>query len=351
VAVFKDDGAFPTWIPDVASLGFDDGAFPLGPGIGGSLTSLVLTPTTLAFNATRTRADPQIQTVEVTNGGGGTLTNITVSEGADWLVVWVGGSGNTQRAMNRVDIAGLPAGIYNATVTVSCSNAANSPQTYTVTLTIGVHADPTPLHPSIIIWVAKTGNDTTGTGSQQNPYLTIERALQDFVNGSQIRILNGTYTPTDTVMVSGLEGSIFSETPGGAIIQPQHTSRYGAAVAIIDSTRFIVQGIHIKQSTETQTATSVSNTVGLYANNVLNFEAHTVTVSDFSCTSGCAGIWANGSGRIEQCVIEDIATENGDLYGIYANGMSVLDNTVRRLTYRGNNTASGIYALNVASTQ
>jgi len=337
-------GAHPFYLW-FSETGLFDGGFPMGTG-SFAYPSLVLSPTSLTFNAVLTRADPQIQTVQVTNGGGGTLNNISISEGADWLVVWIGGSGDTQRIMNRVDIEGLELGTYTATVTVSCSNADNSPITYLVTLTIGIHADSTPLEPSIIIWVATTGNDTTGTGSQTNPYLTIERALQDFVSGSQIRIVQGTYTPTDTIAINNLEGSIFSETPGGAIIQPQMTSQYGAAIAITNSSRFTVQGVHIKQSTETVTATSVPNTVGLYATAVQNFVAHTVTVSDFSCPSGCAGIWAIGSGRIQDCVIEDITIDNGDLYGIYANGISVIDNTVRRLIDRGNSSASGIYVIN-----
>jgi len=61
--------------------------------------------------------------------------------------------------------------------------------------------------------------------------------------------------------------------------------------------------VHIKQSTETQTASAVNN-VGLYAENVSNFVAHTCTVSDFTCTSGCTGIVASGTGRIENCVLK-----------------------------------------------
>jgi len=205
-----DDSVFPHWIPEV-SAAIDDGAFPVWEGegaLGGA--AIVLTPASLSFDATITRNDPAIQTVEITNGSIGTLVDVTVSGDAAWLVTWIGGVGNSQRIMNRVDIEGLDLGTYTATVTVTCGNATNSPQTYTVTLTIGVHAEPTVLEPSIIIWVAPWGDDNPGTGSQTDPYLTIERALQDFVDGSQIRLLNGTYTPTDTVMISGLTGSIFA---------------------------------------------------------------------------------------------------------------------------------------------
>ena len=332
------DGLWGDGLPDAFNQG--DGPPPT------PTPSLVLTPTGLSFSATLLRDDPPTQAIYVTNSSVGTLDTITVSEGADWLIVWLGGSGNSQQIMNRVAIEGLPIGLYTATVTVSAANASNSPVTYLVVLTIDTHADITPLQPSIIIWVGTNGNDTIGTGSQRTPYLTIERALQDFVNGSQIRLLNGTYTPADTILVNGLAGSIFSETPGGAIIQPQQSTQYGAAIAIIGASRFTIQGVHIQQSTETQAATGGETTVGIYANDVQNFVVHTCTISDFSCPSGGAGIWALGTGRIENCTVEDITIDSGEFYGIYANGLSVMDSTVRRLANRGNTGALGIYVVN-----
>jgi len=44
-------------------------------------------------------------------------------------------------------------------------------------------------------------------------------------------------------------------------------------------------------------------------------------------------------------LIEDITIDNGDLYAIYANGLSVIDNTVRRLVDRGNSVVAGVYAI------
>jgi len=208
------------------------------------------------------------------------------------------------------------------------------------------HADPSPWPPdSIIIWVSKEGSDTTGTGSQQEPYLTIERAFLDFTAGDQIRILDGTYTPADTIVFDGVPGSLFAENPNEVTIQPQRTSQYGTALAILNSDRFTVQGINILQSTETQTATSVVNNVGLYANNVENFHAYTCSISGFDCPSGCAGIWASGTGRIENCTVSDLAIDNGNLYGIYANGMSILDNEITELIDRGSSGVYGMYAI------
>ena len=208
------------------------------------------------------------------------------------------------------------------------------------------HADQSTWPPdSIIIWVSPDGTDAPGDGSRQNPYLTIERAVQDFIDGKQIRLMDGTYTPVDTIVIDGLTGSIFAENPNEATIQPRSTSRYGTALAILNSSRFTVQGVNILQSTETQTATAVTNTVGLYASNVQNFIAYTCTISGFDCPSGCAGIWASGTGRIEECTVSDLAIDDGTLYGIYANGLSVIDCEIIELTDRGNNGVIGVYSI------
>jgi hypothetical protein len=329
------DGGFPFvwWVADEAW--WDDG-IPLG--MGGFLPPALSTPSDLIFNAIIDREDPQTQIIEITNVGGTdfSLDDITISESASWLVTWVGGTGDSQRIMNRVDIEGLEVGVYTTTVTITCSNASNSPQTYTVTLTVDIHADPTSPTASIIIWVATWGNDDSGTGSQTNPYKTIERALQDFVNGSQIRILDGTYTPTYTIVVSGLEGSIFAENPEGVTIKPQRVTEYDAAIAITNSNRFTVQGVNIIQSD------TAGHIYGIYANDVENFIAYTCSVSDFDCPSGCIGINVIGKGRVENCLIEDLSVATGDLYGIYADGPDVIDCTVRRLINRGSNVATGI---------
>lgn len=192
---------------------------------------------------------------------------------------------------------------------------------------------------SLIIWVSKEGNDTTGDGSQQNPYLTIERARQDFQFDSQIRILDGLYTPPDTLVFENLYGSIFAETPNGVEIQPQQTTTNGACISITNSSRFLIQGIKVLQSENAAT-----NPIGIYANEVENFTCNTCTISDFISPSGDTyGIYAYGSGRIEDCVVEDLDALTGNLCGIKADGVAVIDCTVRRLSGGASCTVLGIY--------
>lgn len=44
------------------------------------------------------------------------------------------------------------------------------------------------------IWVATTGNDTTGDGTEGNPYLTIQRGISDLTSGKTVAVKDGTYS-------------------------------------------------------------------------------------------------------------------------------------------------------------
>ncbi len=111
--------------------------------VGSSQPSLQLNPSSLSFAAEQGAANPAAQTVSVTNPGGGTLDDVSVSDDAAWLSVGQSGSGNSQSLENTVSIAGLNPGNYDATVSVTCANVGNSPQTYAVSLTV---TEDLPLH-------------------------------------------------------------------------------------------------------------------------------------------------------------------------------------------------------------
>jgi len=179
-----------------------------------------------------------------------------------------------------------------------------------------------------IIWVSTEGNDTFGDGSQGAPYASLERALQSFTNGDQIRILDGTFIPTDSIVISGLEGSIFAETPLAVYIQPMKTRAHQACVAIIDSPRFSVIGVNILQASDT-----TGNLIGLYVENVENFLAYTCAISDFSIPSGSGyGIFASGDGRIEGCMVNNITGSDTSICGIKGVGIDVIDSEVSNMS-------------------
>lgn len=182
---------------------------------------------------------------------------------------------------------------------------------------------------TIIIWVSTIGSDATGNGTQAQPYLTIEHALEDFTDGDQLRILDGTYTPTDTIMISGLSGSIFADNPAEVTIQPISTTKFGAAIAVKDSPRFTLQGVNILQATNAS-----SNYVGIYAEDVENFIAFACNISQFNVDSGDAyGIYVSGSGRVDHCQVGGISIAGGgSLYGIKSVGAHVVECSVTELS-------------------
>ncbi|MBD3391776.1 MAG: hypothetical protein GF418_06930 [Chitinivibrionales bacterium] len=103
-----------------------------------------VSPAAVSFRASTGGADPDDQIVSIgnTNPGGGILETATAAGTASWLSVSVDGSGNAQTIVNSVLIDGLPDGTYHDTVEVSIGNATNSPQSYTVILTLTSMREP-----------------------------------------------------------------------------------------------------------------------------------------------------------------------------------------------------------------
>jgi hypothetical protein len=95
-------------------------------------------PASLAFSAQQSGANPASQTLSLWNSGTGTLT-WSATDSADWLILSpTSGSsaGETDNIVLSVDISGMNAGSYAALVTISAPEAANTPQTVVVNLTI-----------------------------------------------------------------------------------------------------------------------------------------------------------------------------------------------------------------------
>jgi uncharacterized membrane protein len=104
-----------------------------------SSPTISLSPNSLSFSGTVGGSNPAAQDVTVSNSGGGTLasptTSITYGSGSGWLSVSGSGSG-PYTLSNQVTVGSLAAGTYTATVKVSSSGATNTPQSYSVTLTV-----------------------------------------------------------------------------------------------------------------------------------------------------------------------------------------------------------------------
>jgi hypothetical protein len=197
-----------------------------------------------------------------------------------------------------------------------------------------------------VLWLSPTGSDITGNGSKEYPYKTIDYALTLFTSGDQIRLLEGDYTPLSPVVFSNIEGSLFSDYPLGASIQPQTALPGEASISVRNSTRFTVQGVKVLQSADNNTNT------GIEALNSLNFKCMTCEVSGFDVVSGGVsgsvasssyGIYAIGTGRVENCKVYDI-NNSGDIGGIFTDGLHVIDCETYSLS--GNGQTEGIHSSN-----
>jgi len=174
--------------------------------------------------------------------------------------------------------------------------------------------------PSIIIWVSPNGSDTIGNGTTLHPYKTIEYALYNFTEGNQIRLMDGIYTPANSIVIDGISGSIFAENPNEVTIKPLLATIDNACISIKNVERFSISGVNIVQPDD-----STDNYAGVYANNVNNLVVYSCNVYnfDFPLTQIGYGIFASGTGRIERCYVYNVT--GGEIYGIKTTGLDIVD--------------------------
>lgn len=89
------------------------------------------------------------------------------------------------------------------TITIDVKKG-NDTTTYTVTITR--QAAP----PADAYYVATTGSDSTGNGSQSNPWKTIQYGINQLVAGKTLYVESGTYNESLNVGVSGNSGSVIT---------------------------------------------------------------------------------------------------------------------------------------------
>ena len=125
-------------------------------------------PSTMAFN-TIAGTNPPLQTLQISNGGGGTL-NWSVSANQTWLSLSPNSgssTGETDEVAVSVNIAGLAVGQQSATITISAAGATNTPLMTAVTLTI---APPPPIilrSPDAMNFIGVIGSDNPATQTLQ----------------------------------------------------------------------------------------------------------------------------------------------------------------------------------------
>jgi hypothetical protein len=110
---------------------------------------IALSLTSLTFNAVQGGPAPAPQTVNIANGGSGTLNGLTIGQiqyppgqPTGWLAVTLNGT----TAPTTITVSATPGilapGTYTASVTVSAPTASNTPQTITVSFVIATPQAP-----------------------------------------------------------------------------------------------------------------------------------------------------------------------------------------------------------------
>ncbi len=113
-------------------------AIPVSFSVTALPSTINLSPSTLTFTATQGAANPAAQTLSLRNSGGGTLT-WSVTDNQAWLSVSpASGTATTETDSITVSIntKDLVANTFTASVTITATGAANTPQTIPVTLTL-----------------------------------------------------------------------------------------------------------------------------------------------------------------------------------------------------------------------
>jgi hypothetical protein len=125
--------------PDPAGSGFTANTYGrLVAGwdtTGGGFPTINFNPDSFTFSATQGEDNPPTQTLNISNSGSGDL-NWDLSKTQSWLDLSPTSGTNTGSSTLSVNVAGMSAGTYNDTVTITASGASNTPQTVPVTLTI-----------------------------------------------------------------------------------------------------------------------------------------------------------------------------------------------------------------------
>jgi uncharacterized protein (TIGR03437 family) len=184
---------------------------------------LTVNPSNLTFDFQVGEGRPPDQAVSITTTGGAAAWTGTVAtqSGGNWLGVSILAGTTPSTMVVGVSPAGLPAGTYTGTVTITAAGASNSPQTVTVTLR--VTADPVlRSNPPSLSFVQQTGTPgappqtilLTTSGAPVNMTL----AAATVSGGNWLTLSHTTATTPAAVVVSINAGGLAAGSYSGAIV-------------------------------------------------------------------------------------------------------------------------------------
>jgi len=140
---------------------------PVSLHISSSAPQISFSPERLRFTAGEGGSNPANRTLEIWNSGIGTL-NWTLSDDAAWLSENPTGGSSTSAhdtVAVSVNIAGMSAGDYSASITITAPGASNSPQVVSVSLHISSAAPEISFNPESLSFTAGEGGSTPANGT------------------------------------------------------------------------------------------------------------------------------------------------------------------------------------------
>lgn len=165
------------------------------------------------------------------SGGGIAINAGGVSINAGGLSVLAGvtaiGSGGLSGGGLNVygsDLSLIPVGANTSTLRTNLITSTSGTPTLAISNVATINGIPFPFRASYDFYVAPNGNDTTGNGSEQNPFLTIERAITaraTIANTFEVSIhlASGTYSPVGG-NITLLQNTFLIGIPSGETNQP-----------------------------------------------------------------------------------------------------------------------------------
>ncbi len=150
--------------------------------------SITLSATSRTFTAVVGGANPPAQTVQITNGGSGTVsglaTSISYGSGSGWLAASLDATTAPATLTLTATRGALTAGTYTATVNVTSPTASNSPRPITVTFT--VQAGPT----IALSGTTASFSRASGTGNAPAATISVTNSGGGTLSGLSASIIN-----------------------------------------------------------------------------------------------------------------------------------------------------------------
>lgn len=183
---------------------------------------LSLTPASLTFAYQAGGVLPAAQNIATASTGAALVYTAAAStaSGVNWLIATGGGSTPNPTSVS-INPVGLGAGTYNGTVTITATNAGNSPQTVPVTLTVTNHplieATPNPL--TFLYQINKTApaSQTLSLSSSTGDILNYTVTAAATSGGSWLSVTPATGSTAGTVSVKASTAGLAAGTYKGTV--------------------------------------------------------------------------------------------------------------------------------------